>query len=173
MSESVFRPMRRFTQQLPDAAGEEILKSSTSGVLSVIGDSGYPYGVPLSYVYENGKIYFHCARSGHKLDAVKNNDKASFCVIAQDEIVPDKYTTCFRSVIAFGRVRVMEDENEVRHAIEILARRYNPADSTESRYSAIDRELDRLCMLEFQIEHMTGKEAIELVRRKKNNEEDK
>ncbi|MCH5186895.1 MAG: pyridoxamine 5'-phosphate oxidase family protein [Oscillospiraceae bacterium] len=164
---STFRPMRRSAQQLTDADAEEILMSATSGVLSVFGDGGYPYGVPLSYTYNGGKIYFHCAKSGHKLDAVRNCNKASFCVIAQDEVVPEKYTTLFRSVIAFGRIREITDDSEMRRAIELLARRYNPMGSEEDMNTEIDKEYDRLCMLEMTVEHMTGKEAIEIVRNKK------
>lgn len=163
-----FRPMRRSAQLLTNAEAEEILMSATSGVLSVLGDGGYPYGVPLSYVYKEGKVYFHCAKTGHKLDAVKACDKASFCVIAQDEIVPEKYTTLFRSVIAFGRIREISGD-EMRRVIELLARRYNPADSEENMNIEIDKEYDRLCMLEFTVEHMTGKEAIEIVREKRRN----
>ena len=81
-----FRPMRRVRQQLTTEDCEEILRSATSGTLAVLGDGGYPYAVPLSFVYADGIIYFHSAKSGHKIDAIKNHDKASFCVIAKDEI---------------------------------------------------------------------------------------
>ena len=70
----MFRPMRRFKQQLSKEECEEILNNCKSGVLAVIGDSGYPYAVPLSYVYFNDKIYFHCAKEGHKVDAIANNN---------------------------------------------------------------------------------------------------
>ncbi len=128
------------------------------------GDDGYPYAVPLSYVYQDGKLWFHSAKSGHKLDAVRREEKASFCVIDQDQVVPEEYTTYFRSAIAFGRVRVLEDEGEVRAAIDLLARRYHPGDSQEHRQAAIQKEYSPLCMLELTVEHLTGKEAIELVR---------
>ena len=102
----MFREMRRSKQQMSEDAANAILKSATSGVLSLLGDDGYPYGVPISYVYEEGKLYFHSALSGHKVDAVRNYDKASFTVIVQDDIVPEKYTTLYRSVIAFGCVHI-------------------------------------------------------------------
>ena len=85
----------------------EVLRKGTSGVLAVSGDDGYPYAVPLSYVYDDGRLFFHCAPSGHKLDAIAGNEKASFCVIDQDHVVPEEYTTYYRSVIAFGRARVL------------------------------------------------------------------
>ena len=162
----MFREMRRKKQQLSDEAAIQILERGTSGVLAVLGDEGYPYAVPLSYVYADGKILFHCAKSGHKLDAVKAENKASFCVIEQDKIVKEEYTTYFRSVIAFGKVRIM-DEDEKRAAIEILAKKYYPDDSDEHRSKMIEMESAPLCMLEMTIEHMTGKEAKELVEKHK------
>lgn len=160
----MFRAMRHKRQQLSRAEAEAILERGTSGVLAVAGDDGYPYAVPLSYVYQDGKLWFHSAKSGHKLDAVRREEKASFCVIDQDQVVPEEYTTYFRSAIAFGRVRVLEDEGEVRAAIDLLARRYHPGDSQEHRQAAIQKEYSALCMLELTVEHLTGKEAIELVR---------
>ena len=162
----MFREMRRKRQALPIEEITAVLERGTSGVLALSGDDGYPYAVPISYVYDGEKIYFHCARSGHKLDAVKRNAKASFCVIGQDQIVPEEYTTYFRSVIVFGQIRIMEDEEEKREAIEKLALKYAPDDTGEGRKEAIDREWKSLCMLEMEIDHMTGKEAIELVRKK-------
>ena len=77
----MFRDMRRKQQALPYEESVTILESASSGVLAVLGDEGYPYTVPLSYVYREGKLYFHCASEGHKLDAIRGCDKASFCVI--------------------------------------------------------------------------------------------
>lgn len=162
----MFREMRRKKQQLTQEETMAILREGTSGVLSLTGDEGYPYGVPLSYVYDGDKLYFHCAKEGHKIDAIRKNPKASFCVIAQDEIVPEKYTTCYRSVIAFGSVRILENEGEKRRAIEELALKYAPEDSEENRQNYIEKDWEPLCMLEMTVEHLSGKEAIELVRRK-------
>ena len=140
-----------------------ILKENTSGVLSVYGEDGYPYGVPLSYVYADGKLYFHSAKDGHKIDAVRNNNKVSFTVIAQDNIVAEEYTTYFQSVIAFGTARILEQDDEKRTAIEQLAEKYMP-DLKEGRLQEIEKEFHRLCMIEVTIDSLTGKEAIELVR---------
>lgn len=159
----MFREMRRKRQQLTEAECVEILMKNTSGVLAVFGDDGYPYAVPLSYVYDNGTLFFHCAKSGHKLDAIRTCDKVSFCVIDQDLVVPKEYTTYFRSVIAFGRASIVTQEDEIRGAIEKLAIKYYPADSKENRDSAIEKEFNAMCMVRLQIEHMSGKEAIELV----------
>ena len=161
----MFRPMRRSAQALGVDACREVLSRGTSGVLALLGDGGWPYAVPMSYAFDGEKLYFHCAREGHKLDAIRREARASFCVVDRDEVVPEEYTTYFRSVIVFGRVRVLENEAQMRAAIELLARRYFPQDSDEGRHRAIEREWAGLCMLEMDIEHMSGKEAIELARK--------
>lgn len=163
----MFRKMRRSIQQLSDAEVIEILQSGTNGVLALSGDGGYPYAVPLSYVYSDGCIYFHSALSGHKMDAVLRCDKASFCVVAQDEILPEKYTTAFKSVIAFGRIRVM-DEGEKLNAVLKLAERYNPGHPAESLAEA-EKGLRAMNMLEFKIEHITGKQGKELLKQPDQN----
>lgn len=160
----MFREMRRKKQALSSGEIDKILSRGTSGVLALSGDDGYPYAVPISYAYDGEKLYFHSAKAGHKLDAVRRNSKASFCVIDQDQVVPEKYTTCFRSVIVFGSMRVIEDDDEKMAAVEKLALRYAPMDSAANRQAEINREWDILCMMEMTIEHITGKEAIELVK---------
>lgn len=162
----MFRPMRRKKQLLTLEETAAVLDRGTSGVLALSGDDGYPYAVPISYVYYGSKLYFHCARSGHKLDAIRRSEQASFCVIDQDQIVPEEYTTYFRSVIVFGRIRILEETGEKWAAVEKLAVKYAPDSTADDREQAIRREWEPLCVLEMTIEHMTGKEAIELVRAK-------
>lgn len=166
----MFRTMRRFKQALPLRDCEEILNRGTSGVLAVPGDDGYPYAVPVSYFFDgDAKIYFHCAKSGHKLDAIARNDKVSFCVIDQDQIVPERYTTYFRSVIAFGRARVLADDEEKRAALRLIAKKYAPDPGlAEGLLREVDSQLPAVCIVEISIEHLTGKEAIELVRAKEH-----
>lgn len=160
----MFREMRRKKQLLPEEVSIRILEDNTSGVLAVYGDDGYPYTVPLSYVYDDFKIYFHSAISGHKIDAIKSNPKVSFCVIDQDDIVPDKYTTNFRSVIVFGNATILEREADKRKAIETLAAKYSP-NQVQGRKDEIDKSIEHLCMIELSIDSMTGKEAIGLVKK--------
>ena len=160
----MFREMRRKKQALPEPDCLAILDRGTAGVLALFGDGGYPYAVPISYVRDGSRLYFHSAASGHKLDAAARCEKVSFCVIDRDQVVPEEYTTYFRSVIVFGRIRRLEDPGEKRRAIECLARKYAPADTAGHRDGAIDREFPQLCMLELTIEHLSGKEAIELVK---------
>ena len=159
----MFREMRRKKQVLTREEAASVLKHGTSGVLAVSGDDGYPYTVPLSYVYTNDKIFFHCAKTGHKLDGIARNEKVSFCVIDRDEVVPECYTTHYRSVIVFGKARVLEDETEKREALEKLAERYSPS-QVKGRAQEINDQIDHLCMVEILVEHMTGKQAKELVK---------
>ena len=133
--------------------------------MALLGDNGYPYAVPISYVYHEGKLYFHSALAGHKVDAIRNCDKASFCVIDKDDVKPEKYTTFFRSVIAFGRIHIIEDDKEKLAMARMLGKRYNP-NNDESLQKEIEGGLSRMLMIRFDIEHLTGKEAIELVRQR-------
>ena len=160
---SDFREMRRKRQQLSEADSVAILKKATSGTLALLGNNGYPYAVPISYVYSEGKLYFHSAMSGHKVDAIRNCDKASFCVIDQDNVQPKKYTTFYRSVIAFGRIHIIEDEAEKLKTASMLGNRYNP-NQDDTLQKEIENGLSRMLAIRFDIEHLTGKEAIELVR---------
>jgi len=158
-----FREMRRKRQQFSEEESIAILQKATSGTLALLGDGGYPYAVPISYVYDDGKLYFHSAMSGHKVDAIRGCDKASFCVIDKDDVKPAEYTTYFRSVIAFGRIHIVEDETEKLAIARILGNRYNP-NQEEALQKELEHGLSRMLAIRFDIEHLTGKEAIELVR---------
>lgn len=166
----MFHEMRRKKQLLSAEESSAVLDRGMSGVLALAGDDDYPYAVPLSYVYDGAKLFFHCAKSGHKLDAIKQNNKASFCVIDQDQVISDEYTTYFRSVIVFGQMRILEDDQEKRAAIEKLAIKYAPHHDAVRRKNIIDKEWGPLCMLEMTIDHMTGKESIELIRNKQSTD---
>ena len=158
----MFRKMRRKKQLLSDAETLKILNSATAGTLALSGDNGYPYAVPLSFVYKDGKLYFHIAREGHKIDSIRRNDKASFCVIDKDEVITPELTTYYRSVIVFGRIHLLEDEAMIINALRWLAEKYSPG-YDERAEIAIARELKIVAIAELVIEHMTGKQAIELV----------
>lgn len=161
----MFREMRRKKQSLPEAEMVEILQSCTSGVLAVIGDNDHPYAVPLSFAYEDGKLFFHSAKTGHKLDGIARNSKVSFCVIETDHVIQRTFTTHFRSVIAFGRARILTEDSEKKHALECLVEKYSPDHITEGQ-SEIKRDWNRVCAVEAKIEHMTGKAAIEIINEK-------
>ena len=158
-----FRPMRRNRQQLSREECERILDRCTSGVLALAGDSGYPYAVPLSYVYADGAIIFHSAVEGHKVDAIKRDNRCSFCVIERDDIKPAEFTTYFRSVIAFGCIHILETADEKVQALRLLGRRYSPGDEPGLQHE-IDKSLDHVLLLRLNIDHLSGKQAIELLR---------
>jgi Predicted flavin-nucleotide-binding protein len=157
----MFREMRRFKQAMSQEECIAVLNRNTSGVLALLGDEDYPYAVPMNYVYHNGQIIFHCAKDGHKLDAIRRYEKASFCVIDKDEIVPEKFTSYYRSVIAFGKIHVLEEDAERRDTLLRLATHYSP-DHIHTRMADFDKSVARVCMVALNIEHMTGKEAMEL-----------
>lgn len=113
-------PMRRKDRQ----AGEEdilrILKENVYGVLSTISEDGWPYGVPVSYVYEDGKIYFHSATMGHKVDNLAHSEKASFCVVGKTELLPEQFSTRYESVIAFGTVTKLEGQDKIDGLMKLV-----------------------------------------------------
>ena len=160
--------MRRKRQQLSEEEAIELLRHATSGVLSVIDENGYPYGVPISYVYDDNKLYFHSAVKGHKIDAIHYSDKATFTIICKDEIHPETFTTYFRSVICYGRVRIIEDATDKYNALFLLGKHYSP-DDEQALEAEIKKEENHVAVIEFSIEHITGKEAIELVRQRTNS----
>ncbi|MEG1730569.1 MAG: pyridoxamine 5'-phosphate oxidase family protein, partial [Oscillospiraceae bacterium] len=122
----MFKEMRRMKQEMSKEDTQRVLERCSAGVLAVSDENGYPYALPMSYVYFEGKIYFHGAKQGHKIDAIMKNDKVSFCVIDKDEVVPEKFTTIYRSVIAFGRARILENDAERRSALEKITEKYSP-----------------------------------------------
>ncbi|MDE7395250.1 MAG: pyridoxamine 5'-phosphate oxidase family protein [Clostridiales bacterium] len=155
--------MRREKQALEKAEIDRILERNTSGVLALMDKDGYPYAVPLSYVYENGKIYFHSAKTGHKIDAVRFCDKASFCVIDKDDVQPEKYTTFYKSVIAFGKAEIVQSEEEALYAMKALGEKYYP-DHDEALNAELERFKSAFAVIKFSIEHITGKQARELMK---------
>lgn len=158
----MFREMRRKKQLLSKEATERILATGVVGILGVSGDEDYPYVVPVNYAYEAGKLYFHSAVSGHKLDGIQRNCKVSFCVIDRDEVVPEKFTSYFRSVIAFGKARIVTEDALKQHALELLVRKYSTGLEAEGAVE-IQSGWNKLSVVEISIAHVTGKQARELM----------
>lgn len=157
------KPMRRPKQQLDRDECDRILRVCTHGVLALCGDGIHPYAVPLSFAYDGSAIYFHSAKAGHKLDEISANPNVSFCVVEKDDIVPEEYTSYFRSVIAFGAISAIQD-SEAMDALKLMCEKYSPGlDHTEE----LAKCGNRVNMLRLDIEHLSGKEAIELVRSRK------
>ena len=162
----MFREMRRHNQQLTADECIEVLNRCTSGVLAVLGDNGYPYAVPLSYAYKDDCLWFHGALTGHKIDAIDGCPKVSFCVIDKDDVVPEKLTTVYRSVIAFGKAHVLDDERKIAQGARIIGEKYLPG-MHDRIGSEIAQSMPRLTVIRMDIEHMTGKEGVELTAQKK------
>ena len=157
----MFRPMRRFKQQLSDSEAQEVLVNAKRGVLSVIGDDGWPYGIWLNphYGKEDGRIYFHGAKEGHKIDALRKDDRASFTVI--DDGVRDQggWAYTFRSVVVFGRIEFVEDHEFALGLCRELARRFNPSEEDiEKEIQMAGARVQVLCLIP---EHITGKRVHE------------
>ena len=156
----MFREMRRKRQKMEDGQARAILAQTTSGVLSLIGDDGYPYGVPLSHAFVDGRLVFHGAMKGHKLDAMRSNPKACYTVVQQDKVMPEEFTTYYRSVVAFGQMKVLEGDDKLA-ALRQLSDRFWP-DHEQEREAEIAPRLDHMCVFVMDIEHITGKQAKEL-----------
>lgn len=153
----MFRKMRRFKQQLSEAECQKILKEEKRGVLSVLGEDGYPYGLPINFFYNeaNGKIYFHGAKTGHKIDALKACDKVSFCVYDTGYKKPGDWALNIKSVIIFGRIRFVEDRELTLAMCRDLCHKFTQDEAYiahELKYSG-----PAVQCLELTIDHMTGK----------------
>ena len=151
--------MRRVGQQLSDEECVEILVNEPRGVLALLGDDDYPYAVPMSHVYVDGKIYFHGAKSGHKIDAIRNHSKVSYCVIDKGVKAEDSWWYTFRSVIVFGKITTLTDNQEKIDKLTHLGNKFFP--TKEETEDEINRLLDRTEVFEITIEHMTGKTVKE------------
>lgn len=157
----MFREMRRIKQLLPQEETVRIVNEATCAVVGVIGDDGYPYTFPISHALDGNKLYFHSAKAGHKIDAIKNNPKVSFTVVGRDDVVAAEYTTRFQSVQAFGKAYIAEDAEERMKGFRLLAEKF-------ADMSKFDKNMEddggNAVVVVIEIEHMTGKEAIELTR---------
>ena len=156
-----FRKMRRFKQEILIEECIEILKNEKRGVLSVIGDDGYPYGVPLNHYYDpdTDAIYFHGAKEGHKVDAIKNNNKVSYCVYEKGVKRENHWSYDVRSVIVFGKMEMITDLNECKKIASDIWWKFGE-DENELK-DELERSLSRVMCLKLIIEHITGKKVNE------------
>ena len=153
----MFREMRRFKQQISTEECIRVLKEQPRGVLSMLGDEGYPYGIPLDHWYseEDGHLYFHCAKTGHKIDAITNYDKVSYCVYDEGYRKEGEWALNIDSVVIFGRMKIVEDEDKKRDICINICRKFT--DDEEYLQREIKNAFPRVCCLELIPEHMTGK----------------
>lgn len=153
----MFRPIRRIKQQLSQEECISILKNEVRGVLSVLGDNGYPYGIPINFYYSEAenKIYFHGSREGHKIDAIKNYDKVSFCIYDKGVQSEIKKGLDFKSVIVFGRIKIVDDFDK---SIDICRKLSAQFDFGEDYIEEEIKKFAKFVMcLELTPEHITGK----------------
>ncbi len=153
----IFRPMRRIKQQISREECEKVLSEQKRGVLSMIGDGGYPYGIPMDHFFckEDGKLYFHCAKEGHKLDAVSECDKVSYCCMDEGYRKEGEWALNIRSVIVFGHMKLVTDPEKTKWICTNLVKKFT--DDEAYLQHELKHALPRVQCLELIVEHMTGK----------------
>ena len=153
----MFRPMRRFKQHISEEECIRILKNEKRGVLSMLGENGYPYGIPLNHWYnpEDRKLYFHGAKTGHKIDAIRKSDKVSYCVYDAGYRRDGEWALNVNSVIVFGHISLVTNEGKARLICEQLCRKFT--DDEDYIREGLQKGLPRVQCLELTIDHMTGK----------------
>ncbi|MDO4662069.1 MAG: pyridoxamine 5'-phosphate oxidase family protein [Tissierellia bacterium] len=153
----MFRKLRRVNQEVSREKCIEILKNEPRGVLSVYGMDGYPYGFPMDYFYDEkvDKIYFHCAKKGHKMDSLKENNKVSFCVYDKGFKKENDWALNITSVIIFGKIEFVDDVNKKIDIARSIGMKYSP--SVEYVENDIKKLIDVVQILELSIDYMTGK----------------
>ncbi len=157
----MFREMRRKKKEIGTESAKELLKNSRRGVIAVNGDDGYPYAVPINYLYDSdeNKIYFHGSRVGHKTDSIKACDKICFTVFGNETVKDEKWAPYLQSTVVFGRCHLMESNDESMQILKKLAMKYYP--SVQVADEEIERSGKAVQMFEIEIEHITGKEIQE------------
>ena len=153
----MFRDLVRKKQQLSPETCIELLKTEPRGVLSVLGDDGYPYGSPMDHYYceEDGCIYFHCGRRGHRLDALRRCDRVSFCVYDQGFRREGEWALNIRSVVVFGRMEIIDDLDEVVRLITPLCRKFT--DDEDYIRKELEGSAKATLLLKLTPEHICGK----------------
>lgn len=157
----MFRPMRRAARAISDEAAKKLLVESRRGVLAVNGDEGYPFAIPVNYFYEEaqGKIYFHGAKAGQKVDALKKSDKVCFTVYGNEHLEPGEWAPYVQSTVVFGRCHLIEDAALTEAKVRELAAKYYPG--PEEIEAEIAKAIKGVQLYEIEIEHLTGKQIQE------------
>lgn len=153
----MFRPMRRWKQQLSDEECIAILKNEPRGILSVLGDDGYPYGIPMNHWYceDDGKLYFHGAKTGHKIDAISKCDKVSYCVHDEGYREDGQWPLHIKSVVVFGKIQPVTDDAKVLEICTHLCQKFT--DDKAYLEHELKHSLPKVLCLALTPEHMTGK----------------
>lgn len=151
----MFKEMRRNDRQLSEAETIKLLETGEYGILSTSGENGYPYGIPLSYAYSDGNIYFHGAQKGNKLDNIRYNNKVSFCVVGKTEVLPSDFSTNYESAVVFGKAYELDGEEKEKVLVALLKKYSN--EFMESGMEYIKRAAKGTMAVKIEIEHITGK----------------
>ena len=152
----MFREIRKIKKKLPGSEAVRMLEQLSYCTLALSGDDGYTYSVPVSFVYADGKIFFHSATEGKKCDSILKNNKISFSAVGKDDIKPAEFTTHYKSVIGFGEITLLEKREEVQYAMELILKKYSPDYMKEGK-GYIERAWGHFYTYVIDIHHMTAK----------------
>jgi nitroimidazol reductase NimA-like FMN-containing flavoprotein (pyridoxamine 5'-phosphate oxidase superfamily) len=155
----MFRKMRRAGKELSKETAEKILNEASYITLALHGDDGYPYSLPVNHIYADGKVYFHCALEGHKLDAIGGDERVSFSVVARSDVISAKFHTDFLSAVAFGRARVVSDDAAKRSALVRMLEKFSP-EHMEAGKKYMESDLHKAAIVEITIEHLSAKAGV-------------
>lgn len=155
----MFKQMRKMERKMPDHEINDVLKSANYGHLGLNLPSGYPYSVPVNYVMIGDDLYIHCANEGQKIDAVEFSDKASFSIVHSERVVKSKFTSAYESVIAFGKIEILQMGPRHREVLTAFIDKYSQ-DFKETGYAYVDRAYNKTTILKFTIEHVEGKKNV-------------
>ena len=151
----MFREMRKKNRQLSTEEAIAILEKCPWGTLSTVGEDGWPYGLPVNYIVEDGIIYIHCAKTGHKLDNIRHNDKVCFTAVARANVLAAEFSTDYESAVAFGRASFVDD-SEARLALQLIIEKYSPEFKTAGD-AMVQQMADVTQVIRIDVEHITGK----------------
>ena len=157
----MFRPMRRKERAISDEEAKKLLLLGRRGVLAINGDDGYPYAIPVNYFYdmEQGKIYFHGSRAGHKVDSLKKDDRVCFTVYGNEHFKEGEWAPYMQSTVVFGRCHLIDDITTTEAKVWELALKYYP--NKEEVETEITKSLKGVQLYEITIEHLSGKQIQE------------
>lgn len=157
----MFRAVRKKKNEISQDEAKNLLRSSRRGVLAVNGDEGYPYAIPINYLYdeENNKIIFHGAKAGHKVDSIKKNDKICFTVFGNETFIEENWAPYLQSVVVFGRCHLVENRDDIISLVKKFALKYYPNEDMVNEEIANSGK--GVQMFEIKIEHLSGKKVQE------------
>lgn len=156
----MFRDMRRKKQQLPKNEAVEIIQNNNTCVMALNGDDGFPYAVPISYAYFDGKFYMHGAKEGHKIESTKKSNKVSLCIINDDTVIEEKYTNKYKSVIVFGKAKIIDDVKSATPLCRKMTEMLCPS-AIDGIEEELQKDIAHTAVIEITPLHITGKEGLE------------